>query len=70
MACWSSIAEHVKAPHQVRLPQVMGQRLRSDGLALLLLADKGQASAAIWRAPASQAPGALGLKPIVWCSIT
>jgi competence protein ComEC len=43
MACWSSIAEHVKAPHQVRLPLVMGQRLRSDGLALLLLTDKGQA---------------------------
>ena len=43
MACWSSIAEHVQAPHQGRLPLVRGQRLQSDGLALSLLTNRGQA---------------------------
>ena len=43
MACWSLIGEHVQAPHQGRLPLVRGQRLQSDGLALSLLTNRGQA---------------------------
>ena len=42
MALWSLIAEHVKAPYQVGLPLVVGQRLRSDSLALLLLTERGR----------------------------
>jgi competence protein ComEC len=43
MGCWTLMAEHVQAPHQGQLPLVKGQRLRSDGLVLSLLTDKGQA---------------------------
>ena len=43
MACWNSIAEHVQVPHQGRLPLVRGQSLRSDGLTLSLLTERGQA---------------------------
>ena len=43
MACWNSIAEHVQAPHQGRLPLVKGQRLQSDGLVISLLTERGQA---------------------------
>jgi competence protein ComEC len=43
MGCWMSMAEHVQAPHQGHLPLLKGQRLRSEGLVLSLLTDKGQA---------------------------
>ena len=43
MGCWTLMAEHVQAPHQGQLPLVKGQRLRSDGLVLSLLTDRGQA---------------------------
>lgn len=37
------MAEHVQAPHQGEVPLLKGQRLRSEGLGLSLLTDKGQA---------------------------
>ncbi|MDB4653638.1 ComEC/Rec2 family competence protein [Synechococcus sp. AH-551-E02] len=43
MGCWFLMAEHVQAPHQGQLPLLKGQRLRSDGLAVSLLTDNGQA---------------------------
>ena len=43
MGCWLLMAEHVQAPHQGQLPLLKGQRLRSDGLAVSLLTDRGQA---------------------------
>ena len=43
MGCWTSLAEHVQAPHQGRHPLALGQRLQSDGLALSLLTSAGQA---------------------------
>ena len=43
MGCWLLMAEHVQAPHQGQLPLLKGQRLLSDGLAVSLLTDRGQA---------------------------
>jgi competence protein ComEC len=43
MGCWTLMAEHVQAPHQGQLPLLKGQRLRSDGLAVSLLTERGQA---------------------------
>jgi len=42
MACWQGLAHRVVAPHQGRAGLAMGQRLRSEGLSLELLADRGQ----------------------------
>jgi competence protein ComEC len=43
MGCWTLMAEHVQAPHQGQLPLLKGQHLRSDGLAVSLLTERGQA---------------------------
>ena len=43
MGCWFLMAEHVQGPHKGRIPLVKGQRLRSDGLAVSLLTERGQA---------------------------
>ena len=42
MACWQGLGHRVVAPHQGRAGLAFGQRLRSDGLSLELLADRGQ----------------------------
>ena len=66
MACWQGLAHRVVAPHQGRAGLAFGQRLRSDGLSLELLADRGQpmllrVGQLRWRLlPRPQAPGPVG----------